>query len=119
MFHLTVALLDDDALILDPRPELCVRLAVDGILPDPTGRRPPDRLELRLSSRALADLDAQIHGIRNQLLVRGRERAERALGQEQSRAAEAAVNNARVDTGTIARVAVALNEHQAPPGVVA
>ncbi|WP_282203714.1 hypothetical protein [Kitasatospora fiedleri] len=42
------------------RPELPIRLTISGIIPDPTGGRPPPVLELRFDAAMLADIERQI-----------------------------------------------------------
>ncbi|MFJ1754220.1 hypothetical protein [Kitasatospora sp. NPDC088134] len=46
------------------QPELPIRLTISGIIPDPTGERPPPVLELRFDEAMLADIEQQIQGLR-------------------------------------------------------
>jgi hypothetical protein len=119
---LSVVLLDEGALRADDHPELNVLLVVEGIVPDPAGRRPPERLELRLSCRAVADLGAQIKAVQQAQVVRARARAERERQHEQAereRAARVATDDAQVSTGVLQRVVLALHERDAAPGTAA
>ncbi|WP_326599224.1 hypothetical protein [Streptomyces sp. NBC_01803] len=118
---LRVLLLSEDGMPADDHRELNVLLVVDGIVHDPSGRRPPERLELRLSSKALADLGAQIKAFQQAQFVQARVRAEREgedpqQGQaECERAAEVATDSSRVDTGVLQRIVVALHERDSGP----
>ncbi|MFF7588579.1 hypothetical protein ACFZCK_13940 [Kitasatospora purpeofusca] len=46
------------------QPEFPIRLTISGIVPDPTGERPPPVLELRFDEAMLADIERQIQGLR-------------------------------------------------------
>ncbi|WP_059006444.1 hypothetical protein [Streptomyces specialis] len=91
----------------DPYPELCVRLTVDGIAHDPSGRRPPERLELRLSPGQLTDLIAQGRAARAAQAAQARRDA-RVI----EAAADVAVRDTCVDTGVLARIAEALPRYE-------
>lgn len=114
---LTLRLLSDDELQAAAHPELNVQLVVDGITHDPTGGMPPGRLEVRLSPKALTNLYAQIRAVQQAQAVQARARAERET--EQTRAAEVATDDTRVETGVLRRVVVALHEREGPPSAVA
>ncbi|MDT0308456.1 hypothetical protein RM780_16015 [Streptomyces sp. DSM 44917] len=116
---LTLALIGDEALRADGHPELCVRLVIEGIVHDPAGREPPERLEVRMSPRALRELIAQGRAAQRAQVVQARARAERDAALERSRAATAATDatdDARVDTGVLERVVMGLHRHRWPPG---
>lgn len=115
MACLTLAMLSDAELRTDAHPELSIRLVVEGIAPDPSGGKPPERLELRLSPMVLARLGMQIRALGNAQLVQARARAERETGPERARAAEVATSDSRVDTSTLRRVVVALQNRDSPP----
>ncbi|MEV1010437.1 hypothetical protein [Streptomyces sp. NPDC049881] len=101
---LNIVLLDEMALRGDNHPELDVMLVLDGIAHDTAGRRPPERLEVRISSRSLADLAVQIRAVQQAQSVRFR-----------ARASEAAVRDTRVSTGVLERIATALHHHTPSP----
>ncbi|MFR9726210.1 hypothetical protein ACL02R_23015 [Streptomyces sp. MS19] len=103
---LSVVLLDERTLRTGERPELDVMLVLDGIAHDAAGRRPPERVELRMSSRTLADLAVQIRAVQQAQSVRAVARA---------RAAEAARDDTRVSTGVLQRIATALHHHTPSP----
>ena len=107
---LTLTLLSDAELQAADHPELTVLLAVEGITHDPTGRRPPERLEVRLSPKALRNLYMQIRAVQKAQVVPARARAEQETQRERARAAEVATDGSRADTGTLRRVVMALKD---------
>lgn len=113
MARLSITLISGRELLADAHPELNIRLVIDGITHDPAGDEPPRSLEVRMSPSALHDLTGQIRTLRLARFADARADAERELAEEQDRirASEVAVNDTRVDTGVIQRVASALRDH--------
>jgi hypothetical protein len=81
----TIGLLNDDELRDADHPELNVRLVVEGIMHDATGRRPPERLEVRLSWRALGRLSMQIHAMQTAQCIQARARAAQEAERQRTR----------------------------------
>jgi hypothetical protein len=106
----TIGLISDDELREADHPELNVRLVVEGIMHDSTGRRPPERLEVRLSWRALGRLSMQIHAMQTAQCIQARARAAReAERQRIRRMAQAPAEGSGVGVAT-------LQDRDPPPG---
>lgn len=74
---ITIGLLTDEELQASDHPHLNIRLIFGGLTPDPTGHRPPRRLEIRVSPKALTRLSWQIRAIQHARCIHARSRAQR------------------------------------------